>query len=146
MGEIIMEDLTAGLGVLSMLIVSFSMGFGVNLKKWYGWVQVFSGFLLGFLMGQELAERWILAIFIGLLTLGFGPIAWKRRQQAAEEVANSLNRLLIGTRPLNSCPRCGSPLPRFQIPTSVPQLMYGGSTCRQCGCEVDNTGHEINPQ
>jgi hypothetical protein len=139
-----MSELSAGLGVLSMIIVALSMGFGVNLKKWYGWAQVLSGFLLGFLMGQNLTERMISGLFFGLLTLWLGPIAWKRRQ-AAEEVANSWNRLLNGLRRTYNCPRCGSPLPRFRIPTSVPQLMYGGSTCKQCGCEVDNTGHEITP-
>jgi hypothetical protein len=43
----------------------------------------------------------------------------------------------------HNCPRCGSPLPRFRIATSVRQLLYGGSTCKQCGCEVDINGHEI---
>ena len=73
-----MNELFAGLAILSMLIVVSSMGFGVNLKKWYGWAQVFSGFLLGFLMAGGLVERVFFAIFFGLLTLWFGPIAWKR--------------------------------------------------------------------
>ena len=73
-----MNELIAGLAILSMLIVAVSMGLGVNLKKWYGWAQVFSGFLLGFLIGQNLAERIIIGIFLALLTMWLGPIAWKR--------------------------------------------------------------------
>jgi hypothetical protein len=74
-----MNELIAGLAILSLLIVSLSMGFGVNLEKWYGWAQVLSGFLLGFLTGQSLAERMIIGIFFALLTMWLGPIAWKRR-------------------------------------------------------------------
>ena len=73
-----MDELVAGLAVVSMLIVALSMGFGINLKKWYGWVQVLSGFLLGFLMAGGLVERMFFAIFFGLLPLWLGPIAWKR--------------------------------------------------------------------
>lgn len=74
-----MNDLFAGLAVLLIIIVAFSMGYGVNLKRWYGWVQVLSGFLLGFLMAGGLVEKTFFAIFFGLMTLWFGPIAWKRR-------------------------------------------------------------------
>ena len=74
-----MNDLIAGIQLLSLLIFALSMGFGVNLKKWYGWAQVLSGFSFGFLSGQNLAERMIVGIFFGLLTLWLGPFAWKRR-------------------------------------------------------------------
>ncbi len=73
-----MDELTAGLAILSMIIVAVSWALGVNLKSWLGWVQVASGFLLGFLMGQNIAERMICGIFLTLLTIWFGPIAWKR--------------------------------------------------------------------
>jgi hypothetical protein len=73
-----MDELIAGLAILSMIIVAVSMALGVNLKSWLGWVQVASGFLLGFLMGQNLAERMISAIFFTLLVIWFGPMAWKR--------------------------------------------------------------------
>lgn len=76
-----MNDILSGMAVLSMIIVAFSLGFGVNLKKWYGWGQVLSGFLLGFLMAGGLVERTFFAIFFGVLTLWFGPITWKRRNQ-----------------------------------------------------------------
>jgi hypothetical protein len=128
-----------------LVIVGYSMGFGVNLKKWYGWLQVLSGFLLGLLMGQNLAERLIAGVFFAVLTIWLGPLAWKRLHL---EVVNARDRwpsYLNLMRRRHNCPRCGSPLPRFRIPTSVPQLMYGGSTCKQCGCEVDSTGHEVTP-
>lgn len=74
-----MNDLIAGIQILSLLIFALSMGFGVNLNKWYGWAQVLSGFLFGFLTGQNLPERVIIGIFFGLLTIILGPFAWKRR-------------------------------------------------------------------
>ncbi|SRR6266498_1550095 len=131
--------------ILLIAIFGYSMGFGVNLKKWTGWLQVLSGFLLGSLMGQNLAERLMAGVFFGTMAIWLGPIVWKRRIQAADEVTNARDRFLNGMRRRYNCPRCGSPLPRFRIPTSVPQLMYGGSTCKQCGCEVDSTGREITP-
>jgi DNA mismatch repair protein MutH len=71
--------------LFTLLILAFalSMALGVNMKKWYGWLQVLSGFLLGSLMGspttQDLAGRIILGIFFGVITMWLGPIAWRRR-------------------------------------------------------------------
>ena len=78
-GKITMDELVAGLGILLMIIFGLNMAFGANLKKWYGWAQVLSGFLLGFLMGHNLAERMISGIFFALLTMWLGSIVWKRR-------------------------------------------------------------------
>ena len=128
-----------------LLIFGFSVGFGVNLKKWYGWAQVLACFLLGWLMAwssPNIIEGLGLGTFFAILTILLGPIAWKRRQ-VADDVANARGRFWDGMRRRYNCPRCGSPLPRFRIPTSVRQLLYGGSTCKQCGCEVDSAGHEI---
>lgn len=130
---------------LLLLICGLSIGYGVNLKKWYGWAQVLAGFLLGWLMAwpnPNMTGRIILGAFFAVLIILFGPIALKRRQ-VADDVANARGRFWNGIRRRHNCPRCGSPLPRFRFPTSVPQLLYGGSTCKQCGCEVDSTGHEI---
>ncbi len=74
-----MNELIAGIQLLSLLIFALSMSFGVNLKEWYGWAQVLAGFLFGFLSGQNLAERMIVGIFFGLLTIWLGSFAWKRR-------------------------------------------------------------------
>ncbi len=130
---------------LLLIMFGFSIGFGVNLKKWYGWTQVLASFLFGWLMAwssPKVTERLILGIFFAVLTISLGPIAWQRRQ-VADEVVDARARFLNGLRRSHNCPRCGSSLPRFRIPTSVRQLLYGGSRCKQCGCEVDRTGHEI---
>jgi len=69
---------------LLLLICSFSIGFGVNLKKWYGWAQVLASFLLGWFIGwpiQNVNESIILGTFFAILTLLLGPIAWRRRQR-----------------------------------------------------------------
>jgi hypothetical protein len=67
-----------------LLIVGLSIGFGVNLKKWYGWIQVLAGFLLGWLMAwpsQNVTERIISGTFFAVLIILLGPIALKRRQR-----------------------------------------------------------------
>ena len=79
---------------LLLLICSLSIGFGVNLKKWYGWAQVFASFLLGWLMAwpsQNVTERIISGAFFAVLTILLGPIVWKRRQ-LADDVANARGR------------------------------------------------------
>jgi hypothetical protein len=74
-----MKDLIAGMTILLMIIFGLNLAFGANLKRWYGWAQVLSGFLLGFSMGQSLTERMISGIFFALLTMWLGSIVWKRR-------------------------------------------------------------------
>jgi Na+/H+-dicarboxylate symporter len=61
---------------------AFSIAFGANLKKWYGWLQVLSGFLLGFLVGtaHNTIEQIITGAFFALLIMVLGPIVWKRRR------------------------------------------------------------------
>jgi hypothetical protein len=41
------------------------------------------------------------------------------------------------------CPRFGAKMPIMRFPTSQRQALWGGGTCRQCGCEVDKWGREI---
>lgn len=43
------------------------------------------------------------------------------------------------------CPDCKRSLPRGQVrvPKSVRQALWGGSTCMNCGCEVDKWGNKI---
>jgi len=43
-----------------------------------------------------------------------------------------------------SCPRCDSPLPRVRDPQNARQALWGGWTCVECGCEVDQWGREVN--
>ncbi len=38
------------------------------------------------------------------------------------------------------CPKCGQGLPRLRVPASLHQLMWGGWTCPNCGCEMDKWG------
>ena len=41
------------------------------------------------------------------------------------------------------CPRCGTLAPLFRKPTSLKQMLWGGWTCTNCGCEMDTWGREI---
>ncbi|MFC1461114.1 hypothetical protein ACFLQR_01170 [Verrucomicrobiota bacterium] len=42
-----------------------------------------------------------------------------------------------------SCPKCGLRMPRWRRPDNERQMLLGGWTCRQCGCEMDKYGTEI---
>lgn len=65
-----------------LLILNFgsSVGFGVNLKKWYGWAQVFLGFVSGFIGAKKLVDGIVPGVLLALLLIWLGPIVWKRRQ------------------------------------------------------------------
>jgi RNase P subunit RPR2 len=41
------------------------------------------------------------------------------------------------------CPKCGAKQPFTRIPKNEHQALYGGSTCQQCGTEIDKFGHEL---
>ena len=68
--------------IVLTIVCTFSITFGTNLKKWYGWLQVLAGFLLGLLVGasQNMVSDLITGAFFALLIILFGPIMWKRRQ------------------------------------------------------------------
>ncbi len=50
--------------------------------------------------------------------------------------------LHLTARP-RKCPKCRHPLPKYRIPTSIPQAAHGGWTCPKCGTEVDGDGREV---
>ena len=41
------------------------------------------------------------------------------------------------------CPRCNAPQPTMRMPHSLRETLWGGGTCRDCGCEIDKWGREI---
>ena len=43
------------------------------------------------------------------------------------------------------CPRCGQRMPTLRMPSGLHQLMWGGWTCPNCGCEMDKWGKAVNP-
>ena len=51
----------------------------------------------------------------------------------------------IGSFGGTSCPRCGERLPMIRKPTSSEEAMWGGWTCRKCGCKFDKYGKERAP-
>jgi hypothetical protein len=42
------------------------------------------------------------------------------------------------------CPHCKAPLPRFRVPRSLRQELWGGWMCPTCGAEVDKWGRELS--
>ena len=49
--------------------------------------------------------------------------------------------------PAPNCPECGTPLPKFQNPSTKTkrQWLYGGYLCPKCGCECDQKGVRVAP-
>jgi len=42
------------------------------------------------------------------------------------------------------CPSCGSRMPKFRIPLTFRQGVWGGWTCSHCGCEMDKWGRKTD--
>jgi len=41
------------------------------------------------------------------------------------------------------CPNCGATQPKRRKPKNMREAMWGGSTCADCGCEMDKWGKKI---
>jgi len=41
-----------------------------------------------------------------------------------------------------ACPRCQALLPKMRKPKSMRQMLFGGWTCSECGCEVNSMGRQ----
>jgi hypothetical protein len=41
------------------------------------------------------------------------------------------------------CAGCGAKLPTIRKPANVRQALWGGWTCRNCGCEMDKWGRPL---
>jgi len=59
---------------------------------------------------------------IGLLSAVLGTLLW------------------IALTPARHCPKCHCLLPRFRMPRSVRELLWGGWHCPECGSRVSRTG------
>ena len=53
--------------------------------------------------------------------------------------------ILALLQPRRKCPECGAYLPKFRKPQSKEQALRGGTTCLNCGCEVDRKGEKLTP-
>jgi hypothetical protein len=49
----------------------------------------------------------------------------------------------INPEPVN-CPRCDNQQPKTRLPTSFRQAMWGGWSCKSCGCEMDKYGKPLD--
>lgn len=41
------------------------------------------------------------------------------------------------------CPKCNTEQPTLKLADNLRQIIKGGWTCNQCGCEMDRFGKEI---
>lgn len=79
-----MKEMSAYLTIILIIIYSISLGYGVNLKKWSGWIFVILGLILGLVMGvnvNSIIFGVVVGIFCALCLIVFGPIMLRRRQQ-----------------------------------------------------------------
>ena len=77
----------------------------------------------------------ILAVVIIVALGALGAFIWQQTKAKGRWGLGSV----VGT----NCPRCGTRLPAIRKPTSMQEFLWGGSTCRHCGCKVDKYGREI---
>lgn len=47
----------------------------------------------------------------------------------------------INTKSVN-CPKCKAPQPLIRKPKGWQEILWGGSTCKNCGCKIDRFGNE----
>lgn len=52
--------------------------------------------------------------------------------------------LITWLLPRPNCSACSEPMPKFRKPTNWRQALFGGSTCVECGREVDSKGRLRN--
>lgn len=67
-------------------------------------------------------------LLVGILLVAYGTV--------------TKNRWGVNLEAIN-CPACGSPIPKVRRPESLKQALWGGGTCRNCGCEMDKWGRPI---
>lgn len=77
-----MNTLVNYLFVLITLISVYNFTFGVNLRHWLGWLQVFVGFITGVFVawGQGVGSQTITGVFFLFLTIWLGHIRWRQRK------------------------------------------------------------------
>ncbi len=44
------------------------------------------------------------------------------------------------------CPECGESMPPVRVPKNMNQMLWGGWTCSECGCEVDKWGKKVETE
>ena len=44
------------------------------------------------------------------------------------------------------CPECDEPMPAVRVPKNLSQMLWGGWTCSECGCEVDKWGRRVKTE
>jgi len=50
-------------------------------------------------------------------------------------------KLKINTKRLN-CPNCKTAQPKVRTPKGWQEILWGGNTCKNCGCKMDRFGNE----
>ena len=59
-------------------------------------------------------------------------------------VAGGIGVIIVAIfQPKKFCHDCGKSLPKVRIPGSGRQILWGGMTCPNCGCEVDRSGRKV---
>jgi len=52
-----------------------------------------------------------------------------------------LNQLEVNFKKIY-CPKCNTEQPRVRKPKGMYEILWGGNTCKNCGCKMDKYGVE----
>jgi hypothetical protein len=87
--------------------------------------------LVGRAVVAALAGGWV--VLTALVIQG----VLKGKPKGAEQNRWGIN--LQGVR----CPKCARSMPTFRVPDGWQQILWGGWTCRHCGCRMDKWGRAV---
>jgi hypothetical protein len=89
-----------------------------------------------------LSGPWLIAVRVlaacGIASLVARFLGWLigiRRKRREDKCGINLNAV--------HCPECGKPMPAFRKPDGIDQCLWGGWTCRNCGCRMDKWGKAV---
>ncbi|MDD7913441.1 hypothetical protein [Polaribacter ponticola] len=51
------------------------------------------------------------------------------------------NKLKINLKIIH-CPKCNEEQPKIRKPKGWTEILWGGNTCKNCGCKMDRLGNE----
>ncbi len=75
---------------------------------------------------------YVLLALVSLIILLFLIIAWPKSGKMGIHLKGVI------------CPKCKEKAPLVRVPKHLKQMLWGGWTCANCGCEMDKYGNPID--
>jgi hypothetical protein len=91
---------------------------------------------------MESTPEWFqITVVVCIVAMVFGPLLIGLFL-VIRDTRRGYGRWGVNTAPIR-CPRCDEPAPTVRAPANWRQMLWGGATCRECGCEYDKWGKPI---